>query len=105
MEVHYCLGQIKDVNYAFFDTACCCDDSGESMSKGCCNEETYFVQIKDEHQSAAEQKISVVPAVGIAMLQTPLEEDESIAPKFFLITDSGPPRTLYQDHCSLIFYA
>lgn len=54
LEVHYCLGQVSDINYAFLDTSCACDlaHSGK-INSSCCNEESFFVQLEDEHQSSS----------------------------------------------------
>lgn len=54
LEVHYCLGQVSDINYAFLDTSCACDmaHSGK-ISSNCCNEESFFVQLEEEHQSSS----------------------------------------------------
>jgi hypothetical protein len=57
LEVHYCLGKISDINYAFLDTSCACDSANpEKITSSCCNEESFFVQLEDEHQSVSSKE-------------------------------------------------
>lgn len=54
LEVHYCLGEVADINYVFLDTSCACEDNHIEISRSnCCNEESFFNQLDDEHQAAA----------------------------------------------------
>lgn len=105
-QVHYCLGEIEDVSYAFFETSCCCDETGVEVSMNCCDEKTVFVQLEDEHQQPVKTNILVVhskvseftlePSFG-QTLQT-LQHAVTQAP-------NAPPERLFTKHCALIFYA
>jgi hypothetical protein len=61
-EVHYCLGQVSDVSYIWFDASCVCDETGEQLERpmGCCEDERFFVQLEDDHQNSASTAIAQV---------------------------------------------
>ncbi len=67
LEVHYCLGQVSDINYAFLDTTCACDAAHSERFSSCCNEESFFVQLEDEHQSSS--KIEVQTPIPTEVVQ------------------------------------
>ncbi len=53
LEIHYCLGQIADVNIAWLETSGVRDDAHIPETSNCCDEKEFFVQLKDEHQSSS----------------------------------------------------
>ncbi|MEZ4721077.1 MAG: hypothetical protein R2813_04275 [Flavobacteriales bacterium] len=108
LEVHYCLGQVTDVNYALLDTSCVCDDTQQVASKGCCEEKEFFIQIEEVHQASA--------GMDYLNIELPLIEELSWAERFELseavehsefIEDTGPPlvRSIVIENCSLTLYA
>ncbi|MDP4663561.1 MAG: hypothetical protein NWS74_07845 [Salibacteraceae bacterium] len=70
LEVHYCLGQVSDINYAFLDTSCACDAAhSERISSSCCNEESFFVQLEDEHQSSSNIEVQSPMPMEVVKLE------------------------------------
>ena len=70
LEVHYCLGQVSDINYAFLDTTCVCDAAhSEGISSSCCNEESFFVQLEDEHQSSSNIEVQTPIPMEVVQLE------------------------------------
>ena len=71
IEVHYCLGQISDVSYAFLDTSYAFDsDHTEVFKAPCCDDESFFVQLEDEHQNSEKLSFSQVPCESVHELDS-----------------------------------
>lgn len=107
VEVHYCLGQIADVNYALLDTSCACDEVDEIAGEdNCCNEESFFIQLDTEHQSAADQKLKQpVFSVTETLLATSSVITETTE-HLKTLSRRGPPKTVDRiiEYHSFIFY-
>ena len=105
VNVHYCLGRIADVSYAFVETSCACDDAGIVENDPCCDEVTIFNQIKDSHESPAQ--ISVAPPIAqpVELPSLNVDEETIAVSTDFIPESNAPPRPIYIDICSLIFYA
>ena len=106
LELHYCLGQITDVNVAWLDTSCACDDAHEKAVSNCCDEKEFFVQVKDEHQSTSifetlDIKLFVTEITWDTKSTESAEELKRIYPK-----NTGPPifLDLFKENCAFIFY-
>jgi len=46
MNVHYCHGHIKSIEFFLQSYSCCCGEM--NSSNGCCSNETHFIQLEDE---------------------------------------------------------
>lgn len=110
-EVHYCLGQVSDVTFIWFDASCACDDvrQNESIKRtmNCCEDERFFNQIEDEHAANVAATIIKGPPATVT-----LQHAEPIAPlnetnNVFEISDRAPPKPLDKliAHHQLVFYA
>ena len=107
LEIHYCLGQIADVNIAWLDTSCACDDAHIPAASKCCDEKEFFVQVKDEHQSSSvdfkldfDQPLVAEFTWDESDLSL-LDEREWVS----LNNNSPPePEDLYKQNCAFIYY-
>lgn len=105
VEVHYCLGRVSDINYAFLETSCPCDVAHAGERSGCCEEKAFFIQVDEDHQTTSLPDVKFYPLLSselasIAKL-TSVKDAEAV---FF--SDRGPPlkrdfQTLY---CAFQFY-
>lgn len=93
VEVHYCLGMVSDVSYIWFDASCACDDSGSethAQTKSCCDEDSFFNQIDDEHQGSVSLVVKsplVIPEQALMFEgSSEIEKAENS-----LELDRGPP--------------
>ena len=107
LELHYCLGQITDVNVAWLDTSCACDDAHGKAVSNCCDEKEFFVQVKDEHQSSSiDFKLNFdQPLIAMVdWMENPSEDIEDV--DWVNPNNNGPPEPvdLYKQNCSFIFY-
>ncbi len=107
LEVHYCLGQITDVNVAWLETSCACEESTSTVTHSCCDEKSFFVQISEEHQAASDVTVEQFhPALSqtLKWSDATLKHIETLELVAFL--DRGPPieNRIYQQNCALIFY-
>lgn len=76
LEVHYCLGQVSDINYAFLDTNCVCDDAHSTkISSNCCSEESFFVQLEEEHQSSSSIELQAPMPMEVVQLDELIKID------------------------------
>lgn len=107
-EVHYCLGQVSEVSYIWFDASCACDAAGDQLKRdfNCCEDERFFVQLEDEHQSSGSTEISadlVHMKLDFNLVElVPIELEVPI-----YLSDRAPPSTkerLISIH-RLVFYA
>ncbi|MEQ9188815.1 MAG: hypothetical protein RLP15_13860 [Cryomorphaceae bacterium] len=93
LEIHYCLGQVSDVNYVLLDTECPCDANHSASFSSCCEEKEFFNQLEDDHAAPASVSLSDVQLSMVS--ESPkasrlnLDLDEW---KQEVITDRGPPR-------------
>jgi len=107
LEVHYCLGEISDVNYALFDTYCTCDDLVEKPVKGCCEEKSFFVQLEEEHDTPAVVDISIAILSIISEFDwSPFNIEQDSNTKTYSFLDRGPPKSIDRviEYHSLIIY-
>jgi len=92
LEIHYCLGEISDINYVLLDTECPCDASHTASNQSCCEEKAFFNQLEDEHAAPAKLSLDNVelPLVSILDLGQIMSEalDEELG---MTLTDRGPP--------------
>jgi hypothetical protein len=107
LEIHYCLGQIADVNIVWLDTSCACDDAHILETSNCCDEKEFFVQVKDEHQSSSvDFKLDFdQPLIAIVDWMENLSEDiEDV--EWVNSNNNGPPEPedLYKQNCAFIYY-
>lgn len=108
LKLHYCLGQITDVNIAWLDTSCCCDEGAAHAQKPpCCDEKEFFVQLDDEHQTPTSLNGLDMPLPLLAtldrntLLNTGVKVQKAAYPE-----NTVPPFTvpLFKQHCSLVYY-
>ncbi|MDC1221523.1 hypothetical protein N8Z47_02520 [Salibacteraceae bacterium] len=107
LEIHYCLGQIADVNIAWLDTSCACDDAHIPETSNCCDEKEFFVQVKDEHQSSSvDFKLDFdQPLIAIVdWMENPRQDIEDV--EWVNPNNNGPPEPedLYKQNCAFIYY-
>lgn len=98
LELHYCLGQVTDVNYALFDTSCVCDEGHEeSYTSNCCEEKAFFVQLDEDHQAASKVAFKlpfiVLPASFLNIQEAVADQSTN------QLNDRGPP--LIVDRCTV----
>lgn len=107
LEVHYCLGQIADINYAFLDTSCACDSAHtESITTSCCDEESFFVQLEDEHQSASSSTVYQPVLIEVqSVIKTEISESIESDSKGWVLANAPPkPKDLVLELHSFVFY-
>lgn len=107
IEVHYCLGQIADINYAFLDTSCACDSAHvDKVTTSCCSEESFFVQLEDEHQAASTSFNFQVAELEVpSLLKVDVSEPKVSEPKGYVLTNAPPkPKDLVVELHSFVFY-
>jgi hypothetical protein len=107
LELHYCLGQITDVNVAWLETSCACDDAHEKALPNCCEEKEFFVQVDEEHQSSGSNTIVGIYHPIIKEIKWDDRVDYAITEQSSHIElSNGPPkhRPIYKRNCSFIFY-
>lgn len=93
-EVHYCLGQVSEVSYIWFDASCVCDEAGDEVKRkmNCCEDERFFVQLEDDHQhKTTTALITVQVAQERSLLSIQQPEADQATPVHF--TDRAPPST------------
>lgn len=108
LEVHYCLGEISDVNYALFDTHCACDELVEKPVKGCCEEKSFFVQLEEDHSAPALVDVSNTFLPLIAEFNwSPFNIEQDSSVKTYTFLDRGPPKSIDRviEYHSLIIYS
>jgi len=107
LEVHYCLGEISDVNYALFDTYCPCDELVEKPIKGCCEEKSFFVQLEEDHSTPTELDVSKTILPLISTFQwSPVIIAVDSSPKTYSFLERGPPKAIdrvIQYHALIIY--
>ncbi len=55
--MHYCGGKLKNISlFDTFDEEGCCG-SKKMKSKGCCDDETTYLKVKDKHNSNSSLKV------------------------------------------------
>jgi len=109
-EIHYCLGAVSDVAFYGFDASCVCDAALDQdtlkQRHGCCEDESFFNQLEDEHSPSFVKAVSPPHAVLTSSrvydsLQLSEEDDHADADL------RGPPKTIDLNLLfhRLIFYA
>jgi len=104
VELHYCLGQITDVNYALFDTSCACEDHRTVKLPGCCEEKVLFVQVDEDHHSTS--KLDISSSADLVPDYQVMEDAITERTPKLIYFDRGPPRVsdLRILYCSFQFY-
>jgi len=108
VELHYCLGQITDVNIAWLDTSCACDDEHKKVAPPCCEEKEFFIQIEQDHQASKTQSIAAVNLPFLALVNTVLlSHNEGVTKHVALPEPNGPPLNipLFERFCARIIYS
>ena len=105
---HYCMGRVKSSQiFSFESEKCFCALFAFPAAKGCCDDESRLIKIKDDQAAAGE--VSISPEYyAICELEVSAGDDHY---NYSLPTseqDEAPPgeRTpLFVKHCSLILYS
>lgn len=107
ISLHYCGGKFKRVS--FLDTGnedgCC---GTKKKSKGCCNEKTTFVKVKDNHQSSDKVNLTfnVFKVLLDAVFPTQVFEIGNKTDSYFVSNYHAPPvlydNPLYLKHRVLL---
>ena len=92
LEIHYCLGEISDINYVLLDTECPCDASHTASIQSCCEEKVFFNQLEDEHAAPAKLSLDDVQLPLVSVLDLGHVADHTLDEHRGLnLTDRGPP--------------
>lgn|GEM_PF-496304 len=91
MQFHYCGDTLTDFNYVLFDTSCGCNAADEHVMPSCCDEESFFNQLSDEHQAADQSKVTAVPVTGLFEAHALNKADDAPEVAVVLSTDRAPP--------------
>jgi hypothetical protein len=98
---------VTDVNLAWLDTSCVCDESSASVAHKCCDEKEFFVQIEDAHQASSTLYVACHHFDSIA---TPLVEFEcsvqALSNETKVQDGPDPPdrQAIFKRNCAFIFY-
>ena len=108
VELHYCLGQVTDVNIAWLDTSCSCDAGEKKVAPPCCDKKEFFVQIEEDHQASKTQSPT---ATGLFLLVVQSKDmfdmHETVTTSIRLPEQNGPPLDvpLFERFCARLIYS
>ena len=105
VNVHYCGGKLKSIQLLFDTPSCCCGET--KKMDGCCDDESYFVQLDTDHQISPSQELSFEFPELVAGLND-FENVERIYArneKWIVPLERPPPKSaLRLLYCSLTYY-
>jgi hypothetical protein len=105
VNVHYCGGKLKSIQLLFDAPSCCCGET--KKMDGCCEDESFFVQLDTDHQFSPIQKLSFEMPIILneMMISENIEQINSQDNNWNIPLKRPPPgsslRLLY---CSLTYY-